>query len=87
MGVAVVSGTIASLESRQKLEDHTSGTAPIQSSDPTLPSRFLACVNREESIKRVQAQFRPLGVLGEAVEIFAKKNVEAVRQADVVLLR
>ena len=93
MGIAVLSGTLASLQSstssipRQKWENHTSGTTtPTQSSDPSLPSRFLACVNREDSIRRLQKQFRSLGALGETIEIFAQKNVEAVKQADVVLL-
>ena len=92
MGIAVLSGTLASLQSnssipRQKWENHTSGTTtPTQSSDPSLPSRFLACVNREDSIKRLQKQFCTLGAMGETVEIFAHRNIEAVKQADVVLL-
>lgn len=92
MGIAVLSGTLVSLQStsfipRQKWEDHTSGTTtPIQGSDPSLPSRFLACVNREDSIKKLQKQFASLGALGEGVEISAQQNVDAVKQADVVLL-
>jgi len=93
MGVAVLSGTLASLESnpsyfsQQKWESHTPGTiTPLQNSNPSLPSRFLACVSREESVIKLQKLFRSLGGLGETVEVSARQNVEAAKQADVILL-
>lgn len=92
MGVAVLSGTLASLESNapsippQKWEYHTSGTTtPVQGSDPSLPSRFLACVNREESARKLRKFFGSTN-LGQTVEVSADQNVYAVKQSDVILL-
>jgi len=98
MGVAVTAGVLASLDSRSPLhglgsgqpkwESHTPGTSTptnIADDDPTLPSRFIACVKREESARRLREKFRAL-VGGEAIEVTVGKNVAAVQQSDVVLL-
>ena len=98
MGIAITSGVLASLHaqsplhginSRQpKWESHTPGTStPIvaDGDDPTLPSRFIACVQREESARRLRETF--LAVLGGgAIEVIVGDNVSAVQQSDVVLL-
>ncbi|TCD68888.1 delta 1-pyrroline-5-carboxylate reductase [Steccherinum ochraceum] len=95
MGIAVISGVLASLESTSsphhtaKWESHTPGTLTptVQfPSDESLPSRFLACVSREESGKRLRELFLPLGGLGSSVEVLVGENVRAVREADVVIL-
>ena len=95
MGVAVLSGVIASLESvhdpayrTPKWESHTPGTVTptLISSDDSLPSRFIACVSREESAKRLRSLFFGLGGLGPGVEVCVASNVQAVQQSDVVLL-
>jgi len=97
MGIAVLSGVLASLESTgspyghgaAKWESHTPGTLTptVQSpSDESLPSRYLACVSREESAKRLRNVFFSLGGLGPSVEIHVGENVRAVREADVVIL-
>ena len=110
MGIAILSGVVASLEARNsivstspngghslpaqlsklhKWESHTSGTStPLAVSDPeaSLPSRFIACVSREESVKRLKHTFHGHGGLSEAVEIVAGKNISSIREADVVLL-
>ena len=94
MGVAILSGVIASLDAKQhsfvppaKWESHTPGTVTPQSlEDETLPSRFIACVSREETAKKLATTFISAGTLGRAVEIFQGRNVEAVREASVVLL-
>lgn len=94
MGVAILSGTIESLQSTAKLnsapqkwETHTPGTTtPREDSSAVLPSRFLACVNREERIQTLYKTFLALGPLGSLVEISAHQNVKAVQQSDVVLL-
>ncbi|PFH52407.1 hypothetical protein AMATHDRAFT_2142 [Amanita thiersii Skay4041] len=98
MGIAILSGVIDGLNSASaattnhqngfhKWESHTPGTlTPVGPPDATVPSRFLACVNREETAKRLRSTFATLGALGESVEIVAKQNSEAVRQSDVVLL-
>lgn len=88
MGIAILSGVIESLDtsSRQhngfpKWESHTPGTVtPVGSPDATVPTRFLACVSREETAKKLRCIF------GENVEVLAGQNLQAIQQADVVLL-
>ncbi|KAH9043309.1 pyrroline-5-carboxylate reductase [Lactarius pseudohatsudake] len=98
MGIAITSGVLASLDSQgplhrlgsghPKWESHTPGTSTptdVTEGDPTLPSRFIACVMREESAKRLRGTFRSL-TGGEAIEVTVGQNLAAVRQSDVVLL-
>ncbi|KAH8117376.1 pyrroline-5-carboxylate reductase [Phellopilus nigrolimitatus] len=106
MGVAVLSGIVASLESLPhhsgnggpsfsptvlqtvpKWEHHTSGTStPVGAPDASLPSRFIACVNREESARKLERIFHGNGGLSELVEVVAGENLASVNTADVVLL-
>jgi pyrroline-5-carboxylate reductase len=92
MGVAVLSGTIASLEptptaNREKWEIHTPGTStPTNANEKALPSRFIACVNRPQSVSQLLATFSALGPRGQAVEAVAGANVQSVLQSDVVIL-
>jgi pyrroline-5-carboxylate reductase len=98
MGIAITSGVLASLHSRSPLhglnsgqpkwESHTPGTStPIvaDDDDPTLPSRFIACVQREESARRLRETFRAV-LGGDAIKVTVGENVSAVQQSDVVLL-
>lgn len=98
MGIAITSGVLASLDSQSPLhrvgsgypkwESHTPGTSTptnVTESDPTLPSRFIACVNREASAKRLRGTLKSL-VGGEAIEVTVGQNIVAVQQSDVVLL-
>jgi len=98
MGIAIISGVLASLDSRSPLhgqtsgqpkwESHTPGTATptnIADDDPSLPSGFIACVRREESAKSLREKFRAV-VGGDAVQVTVGQNVSAVQQSDVVLL-
>lgn len=98
MGIAITSGVLASLESRNPLhgnihakwESHTSGTStPVVGPDldHSLPSRFIACVKREETARKLQRTFAELpGLSGHTVEVVADQNASSVQQADVVLL-
>lgn len=110
MGIAVLSGVVASLEARHahvsnspnanqllssqspkvpKWESHTSGTSTpvaVPDSDASLPSRFIACVSREESVRHLMRTFHGRGGLSESVEIVAGENLASVGEADVVLL-
>ena len=95
MGVAILSGVIASLEAKHdsalpahaKWESHTPGTVTPQTlDDEALPSRFIACVSREETARKLKSAFFAAGTLGRSVEIFQGRNVDAVREASVVLL-
>jgi pyrroline-5-carboxylate reductase len=93
MGIAITSGVIASMESSKafaripalKWESHTPGTStPVDSeSDPSLPDRFIACVNRRETAEKLKQTF---GGLGHPVEVLAGENLKAVQEADVVIL-
>lgn len=98
MGVAITAGVLASLDTRgplhglvsgqPKWESHTPGTSTptnLADVDPTLPSRFIACVKREESGRRLREKFRAV-VGGEVVGVTVGQNVSAVLQSDVVLL-
>ncbi|KIM24005.1 hypothetical protein M408DRAFT_332059 [Serendipita vermifera MAFF 305830] len=115
MGVSIISGVIASLESStshlrspngnylKKWESHTPGTstptiatisqngesplsdfAPV--ADPSIPTRFLACVSRQSTAQTLRNTFGTLGPLGASVEVFTNANVEAASQANVILL-
>ncbi|KAI0079905.1 pyrroline-5-carboxylate reductase [Panus rudis PR-1116 ss-1] len=94
MGVAVLSGVLASLDTTAsesvaaKWESHTPGTVTpaVLPSDDSLPTRFIATVSREESAKRLRNTFFTLGSYGPSVEILVGENVRAVKEADVVLL-
>lgn len=94
MGVAIFSGVLSSLDpnppsSIPKWESHTSGTVtPVAfvEEDPAFPSKFLACVSREVSARRLKSAFTETGPLGAAVEICVANNVQAVKQSDVILL-
>jgi hypothetical protein len=98
MGVAITAGVLASLDSRSllnglssgqpKWESHTPGTSTptnLADDEPTLPSRFIACVKRKESASRLREKFRAV-VGGDAVEVTVGENASAVQQSDVILL-
>jgi len=95
MGVAIISGVLASLDAKAatgllpaaKWESHTPGTlTPREPEDESLPSRFLACVSREESAKKLRAAFHSPSTLGYQVEIVKGQNAQAVQSANVVIL-
>ncbi|KAI9571295.1 putative delta 1-pyrroline-5-carboxylate reductase [Boletus coccyginus] len=94
MGVAIISGVVASLQSRDnvhvfpKWESHTPGTSTptADSPDPSLPSFFIATVTREESAKKLQHTFGLLGGLGASVQVLVDANLVAVQRSDVVIL-
>jgi len=94
MGIAILSGVLSSLDSSSsdsipKWEAHTSGTVtPVEfvEGDPALPSRFLACVNREVSAKQLKSEFTGVSRLGATVEIYVANNVLAAKQSDVIIL-
>ncbi|SPQ25958.1 1e0bbc97-88ae-4957-8214-aba5b46bd5d2 [Thermothielavioides terrestris] len=87
MGIAILSGILASLDEMQDASKAaSSGTStPLYETAPTtrLPSRFIACVRRPESAKKLKTTFA--AHLG-AVTIAQNDNVASVAKADVVLL-
>ena len=71
----------------KKWEHHTSGTStPIGAPDASLPARFIACVSREESVRKLMGIFHGKGGLSDTIEIVSGENVESVMEADVVVL-
>lgn len=70
-----------------KWEAHTPGTvSPVGPPDVSTPTRFIACVSREATAKKLVSLFASMGEAASNVEVLASKNVQAVKQADVVLL-
>lgn len=98
MGIAILSGTLTSLETRSRQVHGQNGEPPSGISTPTasqfldapddaLPSRFIATVGREETGRKLKKTFEGMGSLGGLVEVVAGKgNVGAVDAADVILV-
>ncbi|KAL2181822.1 pyrroline-5-carboxylate reductase dimerization-domain-containing protein [Thermothelomyces heterothallicus CBS 202.75] len=88
MGIAILSGILSSLDEIQdaNAKPASSGTStPLYETSATtrLPSRFIACVRRPESAKKLKNTF---ACHLSAVEIAQNDNVASVRRADVILL-
>ncbi|KAL9010798.1 MAG: hypothetical protein Q9173_004304 [Seirophora scorigena] len=88
LGIAILSGILNSLGS------HTSGSSPSPSDTATItaqiddlpsrvPSRFIACVTRDASAKRVKSA---LCSHLSTVTILQKENLKGVQEADVIIL-
>ncbi|KAF6234701.1 hypothetical protein HO173_007327 [Letharia columbiana] len=83
LGIAILSGILSSL-SEQNLARSTNGTTtPSEEPPPRTPSRFIACVTRPASAKRINAE---LSQLTSALTILQNDNLKGVQEADVVLL-
>lgn len=88
MGVAILSGILSSLYEiqapKQLFLQSTSGTStPAEEVPSRLPSRFIACVRRPESAKKIK---QALAAHLKVVKIVQNDNVAACQEADVVLL-
>lgn len=90
MGVAILSGILTSLAELQDASGNNSkpasGTStPLYETAATtrLPTRFVACVRRPESARKLRATFQEHA---SRVSVVQGANVAAARQADVVLL-
>ncbi|KAL7627170.1 delta 1-pyrroline-5-carboxylate reductase [Parahypoxylon ruwenzoriense] len=86
MGIAILSGILSSLQemSGPKPLQSPSGRSTPQDEVPSqLPSRFVACVRRPESAKRVK---QVLWEHSSSVKVVQKENVAAVMKSEVVIL-
>jgi pyrroline-5-carboxylate reductase len=90
LGIAILSGILASLSISQHPSHPTpaypdSGTATPTGEAPPLanPSRFIACVRRPESAKRIKLA---VAEYSHPVQILQNENVKGVKAADVVIL-
>jgi pyrroline-5-carboxylate reductase len=88
MGIAILSGILSSLHEislpKTPLLQSQSGTStPLEELPPRLPSRFIACIRRPESAKKIK---QALSSYTRSISIVQNSNVPACREADVVLL-
>ncbi|KAE8442889.1 Pyrroline-5-carboxylate reductase [Mollisiaceae sp. DMI_Dod_QoI] len=88
MGIAILSGILSSLyeiqAQKQPFMASASGTStPAEEIPNRLPSRFIACVRRPESAKKIKQALAPYL---KVVKIVQNDNVAACKEADVVLL-
>jgi len=90
LGIAILSGILASLSVSQHPSHPSpaypdSGTAtPTTEMPPSAtPSKFIACVRRPESAKRIKLA---VAEYGYPVQILQNENVKGVKAADVVIL-
>ncbi|GAA6017972.1 hypothetical protein JCM10207_002726 [Rhodosporidiobolus poonsookiae] len=97
MGIAVLSGVLDNLASPRanpNLNGDSGPSTPMGSiildpnSNPeSLPDRFIATVNRAETVKKLRRTFNDLGPLGSTVQVRqATENVKSVAESDVILL-
>lgn len=75
MGLAILTGILSSLSDTEN---------QIQNSSFQPPTRFIACVQRPESAKRIQDAVSAYPKF--PVTILQKENLKGVQEADVVLL-
>ncbi|KAL8677522.1 MAG: hypothetical protein Q9186_006064 [Xanthomendoza sp. 1 TL-2023] len=91
LGIAILSGILTSLSSLDSSDPSPSpsgtNTPAAQREDenppPQVPSRFIACVTRDASAKRVKTA---LSAHLSSVEVFKNENLKGVQQADVIVL-
>ena len=85
MGIAILSGILSSLNDTPiSKSGSASGISTLQDEVPSrLPSKFVACVRRRESAKRVTSA---LGDLSGNVKVLEGRNVDAVSESEVILL-
>ena len=86
MGIAIMSGIMSHLEEKRPGVESVppSGiSTPIQEYPQRLPSRFIACVRRESSAKRIK---QSVGHHSIPLQVCVNENLNAVQQGDVILL-
>lgn len=89
MGIAILSGMMATLEDMEKgaptsKQPHSGTATPAEDQPLRLPSRFIACVRRPESAKRIKTSLAHYQSAN--LTTLLKDNVKGVQEADVVLL-
>ncbi|BFZ60384.1 delta 1-pyrroline-5-carboxylate reductase [Saitoella coloradoensis] len=76
MGIAILSGILDSLKDTTSAD----GASTPDGHKVNKPSRFLACIRSDKSLQKLEDLFK-----GE-VTCMKNKNVEAVKQSDIILL-
>ena len=80
MGVSILQGLLVSLSESGEQFQESCNALPLFD---RLPTRFIACVNRVESMDRVRSK---LAKYSDHVDVWQGRNDEAVQAADIVLL-
>ncbi|KAI1384443.1 pyrroline-5-carboxylate reductase [Hypoxylon trugodes] len=86
MGIAILSGILTSLQEMsgpRPLQTPSGRSTPADEVPSRLPSRFIACVRRPESAKRVK---QALWEHSSSVKVVQKENVSAVMKSEVIIL-
>ncbi|KAI2777703.1 pyrroline-5-carboxylate reductase [Daldinia loculata] len=86
MGIAILSGILSSLQEMsgpRPLQTPSGRSTPADEIPPQLPSRFIACVRRPESAKKVK---QALWEHSSSVKVVQKENVAAVMKSEVIIL-
>ncbi|OAV97602.1 pyrroline-5-carboxylate reductase, variant [Puccinia triticina 1-1 BBBD Race 1] len=93
MGVAILSGVIESLKKPQDVQPSSSGPQ-TPSAEPdadvdvppedSIPNRFITCVSRPESARKLKKRWLELG--REDIEVRVSENVRGVAESDVIIL-
>ncbi|KAK0646656.1 pyrroline-5-carboxylate reductase dimerization-domain-containing protein [Cercophora newfieldiana] len=92
MGIAILSGILTSLQDLKSTISPLASASPSGTSTPAeelpsrLPSRFIACVRRPESAKKVKAALAPYTSSPSSLTILQNDNVSAATKADVIIL-
>lgn len=83
LGIAILSGILSSLSEQTSARSTNGTTTPSEELPLRTPSRFIACVTRPASAKRINTE---LSHLTSALTILQNENIKGVREADIVLL-
>ncbi|KAF3010172.1 delta 1-pyrroline-5-carboxylate reductase [Neopestalotiopsis sp. 37M] len=84
MGIAILSGILASLNSlRGPRPLQSDPSAPAEEVPSSLPTRFIACVRTPATAKRVKKE---LWQHTSCVKVVQKDNVAAVQRSEIILL-
>lgn len=84
MGIAILSGILASLDEKAASPVPSGTSTPLyEEATARLPSKFIACVRRPESAKKLKATFASHS---SSVTVAQDANVASIQSADVVLL-
>ncbi|KPI39423.1 Pyrroline-5-carboxylate [Cyphellophora attinorum] len=94
LGIAILSGILSSISHHPSTAPSPaypdSGTATPTGDGPSTPSRtptrFIGCVRRPESAKRVRNAVSGFSAAAGNVTVLQNENVKGVEQADVVIL-
>lgn len=80
-----LSGSLSGVSTPLQSHSRPLSTYPREELPPRLPSKFIACVKRPESEKRVKSALLPW-ISSVSISIMCERNVAACAAGDVVLL-